>query len=280
VLAVSSYYVVRVVRASIRRSASPPDRLSGALLGLIFGYSLLYAPMGVWNSRQAYVVVAPFSILVARLLVRTATAAGRSRVRRGASLVPQVLLILWILAHSPSVKDLDPQLRASWSRSDRLLRDLHGTLASVPDSSSVRLAIPFFSRPVRYNVGRHAQGHPLGSRQPSNWMNTLLRDRAVSVRTTLSYELDPLRESSPLTREPEGDEREIRLESGIPAHTFDVGIRTREPEGESPRVVRFLRVPADSGRQFLYVHDGLRGRLQNDEPWTPPRRRGPLPATE
>lgn len=106
----------------------------------LVAFGVLYPLLGVWYSRQAYVVVLPLALLVADVLADTLT---RERgTRRLAHLVPQALLGACLLARTPLLAGQDPARLAAWRERARRLDALHAAAAGVEEPALLRLVLP------------------------------------------------------------------------------------------------------------------------------------------
>jgi len=152
-------------------------------------------------------------------------------------------------------------LRACWHRTDALLRDLQVSLRAAPEPSFVSLAVPAYERPeVHAFRARERDGRPpLASHQPALWMNALLSDRDVEVRSLVLVERDPLVTGPVWAYEEREGDRRLVVERGATIHVLDSGARAAR--SDSTDVVHIDSVPAPSGSHFLYFHDGERGRM-------------------
>jgi len=240
-VAIGAYYVWRAIRMGTGRGTGI------LLLAWLAGYTLMFAPLGVWFPRQMYPLAAPFALLVAVVLAE--------RPRPSAHLLPQAVLILWALAHSPIVLGSDPLRAAALTKTDTMLRDAARDLGALEDVPVVRLALPHYRRPEVVAL----RARPLGSRPPlaadlpKLWLDALLADRAFELETFLIYERDPLTPAAaPGVGEHDG-RTAIALKSDGRFWIFD-------PDAESIRAGQEALVVLPQSAP-LYFHDGDEGRL-------------------
>lgn len=248
-LAIAAYYGWRLLRASAE------ERGTRILAAWLVGYTLLFAPLGVWFPRQMYPLVAPLALLVG---ITAAASVVRLRAGdRGAAihLLPQLVLVFWMLAHSPAVLGSDPARAAAWMKNDLMLRDAASRLAALPESGPVRLALPHYRRTEVVALrARPRDGRPpLAAELPSLWLEALLADRPAEPRAFLTYELDPIRPDSRPQASGDGAPAIV-----LPADTrfwlFEAGADAGR-EGNAPRV------PLGDHLLPVYFHDGEQGRL-------------------
>ena len=240
-VAIGAYYVWRAIRIGTRGGTGI------LLLAWLAGYTLMFAPLGVWFPRQMYPLAVPFALLVAVVLAE--------RPRPSAHLLPQAVLILWALAHSPIVLGSDPLRAAAFTKNDTMLRDAARDLGALEDVPVVRLALPHYRRPevVALRARPLDSRPPLAADLPKLWLGALLADRALELETSLIYERDPLvPASAPGVVEHDG-KAAIALRSDGRFWLFD-------PDAESIRAGQETLVVLPRTAP-LYFHDGDEGRL-------------------
>jgi hypothetical protein len=259
---VAAYYVARGVGAV--RDGSPRDAaVVAALLVWLVGFAALFAPMAVWFPRQVYVALAPFALLVA------VTFAATVERHRGVAFLlhawPQVLLIGWLLFHSPVPRGGDLTDRVAARRTDAVLRDAHSRVNAAPEPSRLRLVLPNFERPRPFAFrARQGRPIPMSARQAELWLRALARDRDVAIETLAVFDEHPLEAAGPPRFRPtEGGG--IVLSPDREYTLLDPRVVTRLGE----QGLEILDDPAmrDGRPTSLYFHDG---KLGVTIPWERP----------
>ena len=269
-LLVALYYLYRAAWLPLTRRASADEWLPALLLLWLAGYTLLFAPMGVWFPRQVYTAVVPLSLLVGLLLAETVERPHPRRWIRALHLLPQLALIGWLLAFSPTVRGADPERRAAWVASDGLLREMAGDLSSVAGPARVRLAIPHYRRPEVFALRareRVASRPPLSAWQPALWMQTVLGEGRVSVAPFLAFEQDPREAPLPPKQGTLNGRPAVVLAPERTHWLLSSDARSVERDG-SLLVWLEPSVASRAAKTVIYLHDGERGR------WIPLERRG------
>lgn len=239
------YYLWRGAAGLFRGLRDEQSRLVGILLAWVLGLVVLYSTLGVWFPRQVYLVLAPFALLVAVLLASRPTRLH---------LVPQLLLVGWILIHSPAILGADPLRAASWRKTDAMLRDLHRTLSERTLPTSVGLVLPHYERPRAraFRAGDRRGQPPMAARQAELWMETLLGHRDLTIRTLLVFRRQPLR-AEPLPQYREVDDRPVvLLDPEIVHYPLSPAVRLEEWDGY---LAAWLPL------SDVYFHDADRGRF-------------------
>jgi hypothetical protein len=267
---VGLYYLYRAVWLPLTGRASADGWLPALLLLWLAGYTLLFAPFGVWFPRQVYTAVVPLSLLVGLLLAETVQRSQPRGWIRAMHLLPQLALIGWLLAFSPAVRGADPERRAAWVASDALLREMAGDLSSVAGPARVRLAIPHYRRPEVFALRareRVASRPPLSAWQPALWMQAVLGEGRVSVEPFLAFEQDPREAPRPPKQGVLNGRPAVVLSPERTYWLLSPDARSVSADGS---LLVWLEPSVDPGatKTVIYLHDGERGR------WIPLERRG------
>lgn len=140
-------------------------RASAILFIWIAGLIVLFGFQGVWYGRLVYPVAAPWAILLA-LMVVLPSAPRASR-------IAGLIIIAWLMWHSPLVRGLDSPRMQHWTAVDRVLRQAESDLNSLPGPAFVRMVLPYHP-PPRFVAIRDeldsSQIVPLWMRAPETWL--------------------------------------------------------------------------------------------------------------
>ncbi|MCA9568944.1 MAG: hypothetical protein KC656_13940, partial [Myxococcales bacterium] len=131
---VLSWYLYDLVARPLLEGRRKP--LAWLLLLWMLGYGALFALVSTWFWRQAFPMVVPLALLVAWQLRETVQHGRRWE------LVPQVLLVVGLLWHSPIVHGMSTHKMESRIAANELLADLPGLTAEVEKGSWVFFVVP------------------------------------------------------------------------------------------------------------------------------------------
>jgi hypothetical protein len=141
-LLVVGYYGWRAAIRPLLRFRTRSARLPLVLLIWTAGYTALPALFGVWFYRQAYPAVVPFALLVATVFGDTLRSSTGRPAWRALHLVPQALLLASLVATSPALRGLDPDLARARSDQHARMVALDRDLARVQEPAVVYLVLP------------------------------------------------------------------------------------------------------------------------------------------
>ncbi len=251
-------------KAAVQPTTQLGSRESRQLLVLavwIGGYTALSILFGVWFFRQAYPALVPFSLLVARVLQETATAA-RARPWHGAlALAPQVLLLAGLVYHSPVLRGLHPAPMRARIELDARMRALDRDLARVEDPAQIYLVLP------RETLLRP---HPLWSANVA-WRMSLTRYWISALHPDREWEIRNLA----LVGDPEGAPGARAVErvvlDGRPALEFATGLKVQfpgardllapQPDLNARRLWLDLLPVPDGWHGYVYFYRDTQGEL-------------------
>jgi hypothetical protein len=220
------------------------------LLGLL----AVYAPQGVFFPRQLYVPVAAYALLVGLAVSAAAASDGTRRIALAAAAGLAFAAAAW---QSPVLLGPDPVQQACWRAHDALVRDLQADLADLPPRAIVDVVAPYHRRPsfealrARDDEGRGR----FAGRQALAWASEVGGTR---FGTAVLYAVDPPL-SAPAARVDQGPDGPVVV---LDAHAELVqasGARVDRDSGAT--TVTPGRSEVEGRPSFLYVHDGIRGRL-------------------
>jgi hypothetical protein len=107
----------------------------------------------------------------------------------------------------------------------------------------------------------------MAARQAELWMRTLLGDRNLTIRTLLIFRRQPLDpEPSPEYRSVDGRPL-VLLDADIVYYPLSPGMRLEKSGGRTAAWLAVSDTPGPS--EYLYFHDGERGRLLSEPSGAP-----------
>jgi hypothetical protein len=144
-LGVAAYYLWRGLVAPLLSRADDDQIVILLLLLWIGGHAVLYALTRNWFWRQSYPMLAPFALLVT-LIARDTWAAYNTPARRVLHLMPQGILLLSVLAHSPAVHGVNARALKGQFKSSALVADIQRALPEHPEDKPL---VIYLAMPVR-----------------------------------------------------------------------------------------------------------------------------------
>jgi hypothetical protein len=150
-LFVAVYYLWRSLVEPLL-SRSQDGQMVLLLLLWIGGHAVLYALTRNWFWRQSYPMLAPFALLVT-LIARDSWRAQRSSVHNALHLLPQALLCLSLLAHSPAVHGVNERSLKGQFKSSALVAEIQRAL---PEHAEDEPLVIYLAMPVRGPAIREA----------------------------------------------------------------------------------------------------------------------------
>ncbi len=227
------------------------------------GYTLMFAPLGVWFPRQMYPALVPCVLLIACALA--SSVAEITRIRIGwLRLVPQVFLILWLAAHSPLFVGSNPARASRVRANDAMLRRLYDATLSVEGSATIYMILPYYRdslAPRALFARSDEERRPRGVRTPAVWVGALLDDRPIQLVHLLSYRQTPGASDSPITLKEYGGLRRLHVRAGAETFAKRSGWRGRTTSEEETMRLDAIEVPPGGEACYIYADDGTRGEL-------------------
>ncbi len=217
----------------------------------LLGFTAVAAAVKIWFPREAYVALPPLALLVGSLVDR-----GRPRWWLGATSV--LLVIGWFLYWSVTGSLGNDAQVVRLRKTDSMLRDLHGALASYPEPATVGLAIPRYWRKATVEPPSGPRRHG-GTHHARTWINGLLHDRPITVESRLSYIQEAWSDPLPPEARVVDNAVEFVMPRGVGYFVPGRERPTRSADGRD--VVRLLPADDDDRKQLIYFHDGTGGRL-------------------
>jgi len=256
----SVYYLWRAFGPLILGARSGPDWLLALLASWVGAYLIFFGLFGVWFPRQAYVVLPPAALLLGVMLADTFRLHGEHRPALVSHLVPQVLVLGWIVLQSPIIHGVDPMRAEAWRKTDQVLREMYGAIVALPEPASVWFAAPHFKRKptagaLRAKVSFDRPNLP--ARQIETWMGALFSGKRLQLAGLLTYERHPQRRAA--------SPRLVREEPPfieLPAGTAYVAKPDARLLPQADGSVRIELRPAgvvSEWPEYLFFHDGNRG---------------------
>ena len=151
-LLVAAYYAWRALIAPLLPAADQNRRILLLLFLWICGHAVLYALTRNWFWRQSYPMLAPFALLVT-MAARETWDSPRSLVWKGAHFLPQGVLLVSILHHSPALHGLNRQALKGQFKASEIIAYITEDLAGEPVQEP---AIIYLAMPVRGPAIREA----------------------------------------------------------------------------------------------------------------------------
>lgn len=243
--------------------AADDDRHAAPLMfAWLLGFTVLFAPQGVWFPRQTYLLVAPLAVLVGLLLGQV----DRSRPATLLRALPAVVVLLACTLRSPVLHGTDPVQREAWTRTEAMVQAAAADLASVGPRQTVHLVVPFYKRPGQAgfrardgagdDAGDDAEGDgkrdPLGARIVEQRLQ-LITGRGRSLTTAALLFTDPATSPPYATVTAQGPGFLLEAPPTTRASVYVGEVLSSDDAGTR------ARLDVTEGR--LWVHDGLEGRL-------------------
>jgi hypothetical protein len=260
-LLVVGYYGWRAVIRPLIRFRSQAARLPLVLLVWTAGYTALSALFGVWFYRQAYPAAVPFALLVATVLGDTLRSGAGRPAWRALHLVPQVLLLASILAHSPALWGLDPDLTRARSDQHARMLALDRDLERVREPAVVYLVLP------RVTLLR---AHPFWPTKVTwqmsltrYWMAARHQDREIQLRNLALVEPPSISGGGPPVADVHRAGRQALVFSQASKVQFPGGRNLLHRQTDLHRRTLWLdQLPVDEGLHgYVYYYTGTDGIL-------------------
>jgi len=223
-------------------------------LAWLVGLTLLFLPNGVWFPRQVYLMLAPLALVVSVLVVQLTRDP-----MTWARAAPALLVVAAVLVRSPVFTGTDPAQRLAWAETERVVADLTTAMAQVKRREEVSLVVPFYKRPSQQGLraregDERRRADPLGARIVEQRVENLL-GRAKQMHSAALLFTDP------------ADERPFVTVTEAGPGSYEV---VASPHTRLSLYAGELSSDSDEGGRgtisvpsgWLYVHDGVEGRLQ------------------
>ena len=206
---------------------------------------LLLALSGSWFDRQLYLLAVPFALLVADVLGGT---------RRLPVLVPQALLVGWLLAHSPLLRGPDSARVERFRERHAAIEALRSAAEACEEPAFLIALLPGARRVLRPHA---IDGLHRSVRQTALWTRVLLHDRDIELVEAVYYEpgqADPIRLDL-------GARPAFVVAPGVPFYVLANDRFVRGAELGRRRFPLAGLAPPPGRHAYVYRYDGERGEL-------------------
>ena len=181
------YIVWRALQPLSRRPLEPGRLLPAVLLAWLVGASLVLAAQRVWFPREVYPLLPPLGFLVGIVAGETFSARHRPLALH---LLPQLLLLVVLLADAPALHGQDAVRTRDWSEMRAMFEDIEAQGGEISEPALVLLAIPYNADATRVNLLRarpFRAGPPRSTRLTTNWLEQRFAGRRVEFLHALSF---------------------------------------------------------------------------------------------